>query len=201
VTAAARLGRPAGDRRTALLDAALHVIATRGLGEATHRAIEAEAGVPHGSLTYWFGNRDGLLAAAVERMRELDESRVAAMAQQLVMAFATSGVDAVIDAVAEGGAQMFERDPLPMQARFELLLAGSRDASIGTVMRECTKVFWELAKPVVIAAGSQDPDGDARIIMAMLDGLYFDALTKGEHDPELLRRGIRQALRSIAPAV
>ena len=28
----------------------------------------------------------------------------------------------------------------------------------------------------------------------MADGLLFDALTKGEHDPELLRR----ALRSIA---
>jgi hypothetical protein len=60
-------------------------------------------------------------------------------------------------------------------------------------------VFWELAKPVVIAAGSQDPDGDARILMAMIDGLFFDQLTKGELDPELLRRGIRQALRSIAP--
>jgi hypothetical protein len=35
--------------------------------------------------------------------------------------------------------------------------------------------------------------------MAMADGLYFDALTKGDHDPELLRRGLRQALRSIAP--
>jgi hypothetical protein len=34
--------------------------------------------------------------------------------------------------------------------------------------------------------------------MAMIDGLYFDALTKGEHDLALLRRGIRQALRSIA---
>jgi hypothetical protein len=35
--------------------------------------------------------------------------------------------------------------------------------------------------------------------MAMLDGLFFDQLTKGAPDPELLRRGIRQALRSIVP--
>jgi AcrR family transcriptional regulator len=192
--------RPATDRRTALLDAALRVIGTRGLREATHRAVETEAGVPHGSVTYWFGNREGLLAAAVERMRELDEDRVAELAQQLVMAFATSGVEQVLDAVAEGAAEMFERDPIPMQARYEMLLAGSRDAPIGALMQECTKVFWDLAKPVVIAAGSTDPDGDARNIMAMLDGLFFDALTKGEHDPALLRRGIRQALRTIAPA-
>jgi DNA-binding transcriptional regulator YbjK len=188
----------ATDRRTALLDAALHVIGTRGLREATHRAVETEAGVPHGSVTYWFGNRDGLLAAAVERMRELDEHRVAAMAQQLVMAFATSGLDAVIDAVAEGGAAMFESDTVVQMARYEMLLAGARDEAIGPLIQECTRVFWDLAKPVVIAAGSQDPDGDARILMAMLDGLFFDQLTKGERDPALLRRGIRQALRSVA---
>jgi AcrR family transcriptional regulator len=194
--------RPTTDRRTAILDAALRVIGTRGLREATHRAVETEAGVPHGSVTYYFGNRDGLLAATVERMRELDEGRVAAMAQQLAMAFATSGpnTDTVIDAVAEGAAEMFERDPVPMQARYEMLLAGSRDEPIGALIRECTRLFWELAKPVVIAAGSADPDGDARTVMAMIDGLYFDALTKGEYDPALLRRGIRQALRSIAPA-
>ena len=151
--------------------------------------METEAGVPHGSVTYWFGNRDGLLAAAVERMRELDEQRVAAMAQQLVMAFATSGLDAVIDAVAEGGAAMFEADTVVVMARYEMLLAGARDEAIGPLIRECSRAFWELAKPVVIAAGSQDPDGDARILMAMLDGLFFDQLTKGERDPELLRRG------------
>ena len=57
----------------------------------------------------------------------------------------------------------------------------------------------ELAKPVVIAAGSQDPDGDARVLMAMIDGLFFDQLTKGELDPELLRRGIPPGPRSVAP--
>jgi len=190
--------KPASDRRTAVLDAALHVIGTRGLREVTHRAIETQAGVPHGSVTYYFRSRDGLLAAAVGRMRELDESRVAEMARRLVMAFATSGRDAVIDAVAEGAVELFEESRVATQARYELLMAGSRDEAIGALMRECTQVFWQLAKPVAIAAGSQDPDGDARIIMAMIDGLFFDALTKGEYDPELLRRGIRQALRSIA---
>jgi hypothetical protein len=93
-------------------------------------------------VTYWFGSRDGLLGAAVERMRELDEARVAAMAQRLVVAFATTGADAVIDAVAESAAAMFEDNRIAMQARYELLLAGSRDEEIGALMRQCTEVFW-----------------------------------------------------------
>jgi AcrR family transcriptional regulator len=187
------------EKAALLLDEARRLIAEGGLAAVTHRSVEQAARVPHGSVTYYFGNRDGLLAAAVERMRQLDEQRVAAMAQQLVMAFATPGRDAVIDTVAEGGAAMFESDTVVVLARYEMLLAGARDEAIGPLIRECSRVFWELAKPVVIAAGSEDPDGDARVLMAMLDGLFFDQLTKGERDPELLRRGIRQALRSIAP--
>ena len=53
---------------------------------------------------------------------------------------------------------------------------------------------------------AQDPEalftaarnGERARVMAMLDGLYFDALTKAEYDPVLLRRGLRQALRAVA---
>ena len=46
-----------------------------------------------------------------------------------------------------------------------------------------------------IADPSQVAPKDAR----QLSRLFFDQLTKGERDPELLRRGIRQALLSVAP--
>ena len=42
------------DRRTALLEASLRLIGRDGLRGVTHRAVEQEAGAPHGSTTYYF---------------------------------------------------------------------------------------------------------------------------------------------------
>jgi AcrR family transcriptional regulator len=58
---------PAEERRTALLDAALEVIARSGFAGTTLRDVAAEAGVAHGLLRHHFGTREALLAAAFDR--------------------------------------------------------------------------------------------------------------------------------------
>ncbi|UDY25350.1 TetR/AcrR family transcriptional regulator [Nocardioides sp. Kera G14] len=54
-------------RRDALVAAAGRVIARDGVGAATTRKIAAEAGLPLGMVHYWFGGKDDLLAAVVEK--------------------------------------------------------------------------------------------------------------------------------------
>src|SRR5690349_11387552 len=63
---AARSGPGYGEGRQALLDAAVHVVATRGLRHLTYRAVAQRAGVAHGLVAHHFGTRDALLAAALE---------------------------------------------------------------------------------------------------------------------------------------
>ncbi|MGE4428137.1 MAG: TetR family transcriptional regulator, partial [Solirubrobacteraceae bacterium] len=55
------------DRRSRLLHEALALVSASGLAAVTHRSVERAAGAPHGSVTYHFGNRDGLIDAMVER--------------------------------------------------------------------------------------------------------------------------------------
>lgn len=57
-------------RRDRILDAALDVIADAGVHRASHRRIAARAGVPLGSLTYYFGGLDDLIAQAFARLAE-----------------------------------------------------------------------------------------------------------------------------------
>ncbi len=55
-------------RRTALVDAAIEVLARDGARGLTFRAVDAEAGVPKGTASNYFANRDDLLDQAAERV-------------------------------------------------------------------------------------------------------------------------------------
>jgi AcrR family transcriptional regulator len=62
-------GRPVGDRearRTELLDAALAVIAEEGIAAASLRKVAERAGCSTGAVTYYFANREEMMAAVIE---------------------------------------------------------------------------------------------------------------------------------------
>src|SRR5215471_17583898 len=64
-----RRGRPVGDRearRTELLNAAISVIAQEGPAEASLRKVAERAGCSTGAVTYYFANREEMMAAVIE---------------------------------------------------------------------------------------------------------------------------------------
>ena len=66
------------ERRDAIADAAIHLVATRGLRGLTHRAVDAEAGLPPGSTSYYLSTRKALLTACLDRMLAQDASAAVA---------------------------------------------------------------------------------------------------------------------------
>ncbi|MCJ1676757.1 TetR family transcriptional regulator [Streptomyces sp. APSN-46.1] len=58
------------ERRAALLDAAIEVLAREGSRGLTLRAVDAEAGVPTGTASNYFANRAQLLVQILHRTRE-----------------------------------------------------------------------------------------------------------------------------------
>lgn len=56
------------ERRTALVDAAIEVLAREGTRGLTFRAVDAEAGVPTGTASNYFADRDDLLMQAGRRV-------------------------------------------------------------------------------------------------------------------------------------
>jgi AcrR family transcriptional regulator len=63
------------NRREMLLDAAIRVLGERGMRALTHRAVDAEAGVPAGSTANYFPTREALLEAIVGRVSALERDR------------------------------------------------------------------------------------------------------------------------------
>ncbi|MFJ7777443.1 TetR/AcrR family transcriptional regulator [Streptomyces yangpuensis] len=68
-------------RRTALLDAAEHILGSAGGAELTMRAVADAAGVRLGHLQYYFPSRSDLLAATLDRILAASLTRVAAPAE------------------------------------------------------------------------------------------------------------------------
>lgn len=59
---------PVSGRRKELLEAAIRVVAARGLRGLTHRAVDAEAGVAQGSTSGYYRTRLALLTALTEHV-------------------------------------------------------------------------------------------------------------------------------------
>lgn len=58
------------ERRQRIIDAAIRVVAAKGIGGLSHRSAAAEADVPLGSTTYHFKTLDELMVAALRQTNE-----------------------------------------------------------------------------------------------------------------------------------
>ena len=67
-------------RHRLVADAALDVLAHHGSRGLTHRAVDAAAGLPAGSTSYYYRSRAALLSACVERLVEDDHIELDALA-------------------------------------------------------------------------------------------------------------------------
>ena len=60
------------DRRTQLIDAALSVVADKGMKGLTHRSVDAAAQLPEGTTSNYYRNRASLVEAVLDRLEQLD---------------------------------------------------------------------------------------------------------------------------------
>lgn len=70
------------ERRAALVDGAIEVLAREGARGLTFRAVDTEAGVPAGTASNYFANRDDLLTQAGTRVYERLQPDDATIARQ-----------------------------------------------------------------------------------------------------------------------
>lgn len=64
-------------RRSRILQATLEVIQAEGIGSASYRGIATHAGIPLGSMTYYFPTLEGLILSALDTTRSELEPRYA----------------------------------------------------------------------------------------------------------------------------
>ena len=104
-----RRGRGPTDpaRREKIANAAITVVAERGVEGVTHRAVAAAAGVPLGSTTYHFATLDDLLVVALHTAAEHNIARLRAWELELAPGadLAAALADLVVRGLTEERAQ------------------------------------------------------------------------------------------------
>ena len=170
-------------RRDRLIDAALTVIAERGVAGTTHREIARTADVPLGSMTYHFASLDEVLAEAFTRhadsvARVFDERLSAARDRE-------AAVEAVITLVSDD--LLGSRHDLVLTV--ELYVAAARDPALRAVTQA-----W-MARSRQALERHFDPT-TARELDALIEGLVLhSALSTDPMTPEQIRHAIHRYLR------
>ena len=166
--------RPAlryGERRTALLAAAVRVGAEQGLRNLTYRAVAREAGVAHGLVAHHFGTRDVLLEEALQY----------SLAKSVPAISARPG-SGDLDALFEGIVEMVQTLPHDLAFQYELILESRRRPELRPHVQSLYRTF-EQALADELACGEMDFDQNfVHLVFAALDGLVFQQLSIA--DPE-----------------
>jgi AcrR family transcriptional regulator len=181
------------ERRQRLLEEALRLVSESGLGAVTHRNVEQAAGAPHGSVTYWFGNREGLISALVDWMCDESERQVRAIATPVQQQIA-AGVALDIDAIAVALAAWMDGRAAHHLARMELELQGAREPAHAERMTKAAQVFWDMCAAIAEGLGSENPARDGRAMAVMLDGLLLDRLAHPPQHQDVVAASVRWLL-------
>lgn len=171
-----------GAGREALLDAAITVVAQRGLRHLTYRSVAARAGVTHGLVAHHFGSRDALLLEALRHSvrRSID----------VTFLRLDSGSP---DDFVRGFADLVQSDPDLHAFQYEVLLESRRSPETRRYAEELYASYRAASREGLAAIGIKDgPMAD--LVFAALDGLVFQQVTVGS---ATVTRDAVEALRRL----
>jgi len=160
------------ERRAALADAGIRVLAQQGARGLTHRAVDAEAGAPRGTASNYFPTRDGLVSALVDRIgRRLTPDPTAAPAQP------GPADRALLAAYLRDVVRRLRADPHVALALFELRLEAARRADVAAALGAWRQRAFEDDLAFHRAAGLPGGPTELALFHYAIDGLMLDALT------------------------
>ncbi len=185
----------AGDRREVVLEAAVRIIGAGGPDAITHRAVAARAGVPLGSVSYYFNSREELvresfryyLASAVQFFESLERQARPGSARSLT--------ELLVDV-----ARREFMEPELVRAEYELILYAAQDEALA---REFAA--YERSLEVQLAArlerlGATRPIDASRTLIDLVRGFELERFTRPDADFDDLRRRLLPVVTALTRA-
>jgi len=185
------------EREERLLEAIVRLVAREGLSAISHRSVAKEAGIPTGSVSYYFPKRIDLVRGAFSHLALRQLARIEeAEAERPV-----ESPDAAADLATRVLTGELEGDPIaPATAEFELILAIGRDPDLAPEYHEFRQRLAAIQERMAKALGSKHPERDVCIVQAFMRGAQLEALaSRPEERPstETVRGDLVALLRAL----
>lgn len=196
------------DRRDAIADAAIHLVATRGLRGLTHRAVDEAAGLPQGSTSYYLRTRNALLTACVNRMLTRDLGAQPANAPGASDPTGRTGTggpnrpaggSGLEELMVEMVVGLVRERTDDLVARYELSLEASRQPELRDAIIQGGRQLREGLAGMLSALGIPDAEAAAWPVAAMMDGLMYDRVAGAGTtlSPEAFESAVRRSLGAL----
>ncbi|MEV6614502.1 TetR family transcriptional regulator [Streptomyces sp. NPDC051051] len=160
------------DRRDLIADAAIGIVAAAGLRGLTHRAVDAAAGLPAGSTSYYFRTRSALIGACYLRLAELS----VADADRWDADHGRPDLDSAAGALAALLHHWLTAARDRQLARFELALEAARRPELRADLQAAGLAVRSRVTALLAALGAPRPAPAADLLVAWTDGLLYDLL-------------------------
>ena len=167
------MGHDSAGRRTIIADTVIAVLASSGARGLTHRAIDAAAGLPAGSTSYYFRTREALLSAAAVRLADLD----LAAAGQLPRPETRDALLGALAGMVHAQTAEFRERTI---ARYQLSLEADRYPQVQAALAAMGERFTAAATVLLGRLGAKDARRDARAVIAVCAGLVYESTVGGQ---------------------
>lgn len=176
--------RPPNDpeRRDRIIEAALVTIAKLGVADTSHRRIAEAAGVPLGSLTYYFKGLDDIIGAAFARLAEQVSGRFAEVLRK------ARDKQEARTAIVIYLSEVSERKHNEMVLSYELYAYASRRPALKPIM-----LGWMASSRSALEL--HFTPAQARVLDAMIEGITIHNATS----PNLIaREEVEDLIRNLS---
>ncbi|ONI74995.1 hypothetical protein ALI144C_40195 [Actinosynnema sp. ALI-1.44] len=164
-------------RRDALADAAIAIVAKEGTHGLSHRSVDETAAVPKGTTSNYFRSRDALLEATVRRVVQLHFEWISQLRAER---------DGTLDrtALVEILAQVLDESVTVHKDRYrammELLLEGTRRPELHATLVDTFTSGVRLLQDAKVADGSEASEKQRHLLRVIYVGTLFSYIVLPE---------------------
>ena len=158
------------DRRQRIANAGIALIARGGTHRLTHRAVDAEVGLPSGSTSYYARSRRDLIRLVMEQLSAESQADLTdiEVPEKLTVRQATDLVGRLTKRLILNGDAQAVRFALMFEVRDDDELR--RELTVDAPVRSS---FDEKAVKLLRALGATDPEGTAPEFVALIDAVLM----------------------------